>query len=95
MVGSLSVEQDAGRDDGPGTGRDRATLRSARRGPWTSFVEGRDHASGSNFIMVGDEEHRGEDIELTGATVDDQDFIAHARQDVPRRLAEVRRLRGN
>lgn len=69
---------------------------AARRGPWTSYVEGRDHTSGSNFIMVGkDDEHRGEDIELTGATVEDQDFIAHARQDVPRLLAEVRRLRGN
>lgn len=69
---------------------------AARRGPWTSYVEGRDHTSGSNFIMVGnDDEHRGEDIELTGATVEDQDFIAHARQDVPRLLAEVRRLRGH
>ncbi len=29
------------------------------------------------------------------ATVEDHDFIAHARQDVPRLLAEVRRLRGN
>jgi hypothetical protein len=63
--------------------------------PWTSYVEGRDHTSGSNFVMVGnDDEGRGEDIELTGATVADQDFIANARQDIPRLLAEVRRLRG-
>ena len=69
---------------------------AARPGPWTSYVEGRDHTSGSSFIMVGrDDEYRGEDIELTGAKVEDQDFIAHARQDVPRLLAEVRRLRGN
>ena len=32
-------------------------------------------------------------IELSGATDHDQDFIAYAREDVPRLLAEVRRLR--
>jgi hypothetical protein len=64
---------------------------AARLGPWVSHVEGRDHTSGSNFIMVGDQAARGEDIEL--ATVADQDFIAHAREDVPRLIAEVRRLR--
>ena len=30
----------------------------------------------------------------TPAATTDLDFIAHARQDVPRLLAEVRRLRG-
>lgn len=69
---------------------------AARPGPWTSYFEGRDHMAGSNFIRVGgDGESRGEDIELIGATVEEQDFIAQARQDVPRLLAEVRRLRGN
>lgn len=69
---------------------------AARHGPWRSYAEGRDHESGSNFIMVGsDDGARSKDIELSGATVEDQDFIAHARQDVPRLLAEVRRLRGN
>jgi hypothetical protein len=43
--------------------------------------------SGSDFTMTG-----GEDIYLTGATVSDQDFIAHARQDIPRLIAEVERL---
>jgi hypothetical protein len=66
---------------------------AAQSGPWVSFVEGRDHTSGSNFIQVGQGESRGDDIELTGATTADQDFIAHARQDVPRLLDEVRRLR--
>jgi hypothetical protein len=28
-----------------------------------------------------------------GATKDDQDFIAHARQDIPRLLAEIDRLK--
>jgi hypothetical protein len=67
----------------------------ATPGPWKSYIEGRDHESGSDFIMTGEEKSpsRGPDIELTGATDDDQDFIAHARQDVPRLLAEVERLR--
>ena len=59
----------------------------ATAGPWTSFVEGRDHVSGSSFIRTG-----ADDIELSGATIDDQDFIAHARQDIPALIAEVRRL---
>ena len=60
----------------------------ATPGPWKSYVEGRDHDSGSSFIMTS-----GEDIELIGASVADQDFIAHARQDIPQLLAEIRRLK--
>ena len=59
----------------------------ATPGPWKSSVEGRDHSSGDSFIMTG-----GDDIYLTGASVDDQDFIANARQDIPMLIAEVRRL---
>lgn len=66
---------------------------AATPGPWRSFVEGRDHTSGSDFIMTGEGENRGEDIELTGATIADQDFIAHARQDIPLLLQEIERLR--
>lgn len=65
-----------------------ARASAATPGPWKSFVEGRDHTSGSSFIQTD-----GEDIDLPGASVADQDFIAHARQDVPRLVAEVRRLR--
>lgn len=68
-------------------------VQSARPGPWVSFVEGRDHTSGSSFIKTGDGGSRGEDIELTGATPGDQDFIAGARQDVPRLLDEIRMLK--
>jgi hypothetical protein len=70
----------------------KARCDAARPGPWRSYVEGRDHAGGSSFIMVGPEEARGDDIELLGATVEDQDFIAHARQDLPRLIAEIERL---
>lgn len=64
------------------------------KSPWVSYVEGRDHTSGSDFIMTGNTEDRGNDIELSGATVADQDFIAHARQDIPRLLNEIKLLKG-
>ena len=70
-----------------------ARCQAATPGPWRAYVEGRDHESGSSFIMTGEGRNRGEDIELAGATVADYDFIAHARQDVPRLLAEIERLR--
>lgn len=62
-------------------------------GPWTSYFEGRDHVSGSNFIMTGEGANRGDDIELIGAKIEDQDFIAHARQDIPKLLGEIERLK--
>lgn len=60
---------------------------AATDGPWKSYVEGRDHESGSSFLMTSSI-----DIELSGATAADQDFMAHARQDVPRLVEEVQRL---
>ena len=66
---------------------------AAQPGPWKSWIEGRDFDGGSNFIQTGSGAERGEDIEMSGATVADQDFIAAARQDIPRLIAEVRRLR--
>jgi hypothetical protein len=61
----------------------------ATPGPWKSYVEGRDHGSGDSFIMTA-----GDDIYLIGASTDDQDFIANARQDLPILIAEIRRLLG-
>jgi hypothetical protein len=71
--------------------------------PWQSFVEGRDHTSGDDFIRTGGLDDSCPDMYvmhsfwgqpgLVPASVEDQDFIAHARQDVPRLVAEVRRLR--
>lgn len=60
----------------------------ATAGPWISYVEGRDFTSGCSFI-----ETSGEDIELSGATLADQDFIASCRQDVPLMIDEIMRLR--
>ena len=71
----------------------KARCAAATPGPWKPYIEGRDHVSGSSFIMTGEGVARGEDIELTGATEADYDFIAHARQDMPRLLEEVEGLR--
>jgi len=67
----------------------KARLAKATPGRWVSYIEGRDHMSGSDFIMTD-----GEDIYLSGATHDDQDFIANARRDIELLVAEVERLRG-
>jgi hypothetical protein len=61
---------------------------AASPGPWKSYVEGRDHFGGDNFIMTGEE-----DIYFHTVGVPDQDFIASARQDVPALIQEVRALR--
>jgi len=70
----------------------RRRCERASPGPWRSLIEGRDHTSGSSFIMTGQGETRGNDIELSGATIADYDFIAHARQDIPRLLEEINKL---
>lgn len=60
----------------------------ATAGPWISFIEGRNHTSGSNFIRTNQD-----DIELIGASDADQDFIAHARQDIPLLINEIYQLK--
>ena len=66
--------------------------KNAQPAPWTSYIENRDHDSGCDFIMTGEGDNRGEDIQMLGATVHDYDFIASARQDIPRLVQEIRRL---
>ena len=61
--------------------------RKATAGPWIAFVEGRDQFCGSSIIRTA-----GEDIDFCGATTEDIDFIANARQDIPKLLEEVCRL---
>ncbi len=78
-------------------------LAAASPGPWRSFVEGRDHWGGDDFIQISDDDaepdmyvrRHGPGPDLRPASTADQDFIAAARQDVPRLLAEVRRLRAH
>jgi hypothetical protein len=71
----------------------RERCNRAYPGPWRSMIEGRDHQSGSSFILRESASARGADLELSGASAADQDFIAHAREDVPLLLDEVQRLR--
>lgn len=77
-------------------------VEAASPGPWQAFVEGRDHFSGDSIIRMGSFDDPLPDMYVS--THDDfghpnrvpdgdWDFIAHARQDVPRLVAEVRRLK--
>lgn len=78
-----------------------ARAHAATDGPWHSFVEGRNHDAGDDFIRTGGSDDGSPDMyvtlyynaEPTPASAADLDFIASARQDVPRLVAEVRRLR--
>ena len=76
----------------------QALLDAASPGPWTSFVEGRDHHGGDNFIQLGGLDDSQPDMyvrhDSRPATVSDQDFIAATRNFLPRLIAEVRRSRG-
>ena len=59
------------------------------KGPWKSMIEGRDHTSGDSFIMTG-----GEDIYIHNPLFDNnQDFIANAKQDIPKLISEIKRLK--
>ena len=51
-----------------------------------------DHIS-NNFISLRTEHQRNKDIKLIDATDAEHDFIAHARQDIPKLLNEIRRLK--
>ncbi|HUH95749.1 MAG TPA: hypothetical protein VLZ89_00200 [Anaerolineales bacterium] len=70
----------------------RKRCEAATAAPWISFVEGRDFTGGDSVIGRGPNRSEA-DLYLTGETIADQDFIAHARQDVPLLLAEIARLR--
>lgn len=61
--------------------------------PWTSYIEGRDFDSGSNFIMTGENENRDYDIEFIMIKPEDQDFIAMARNVIPKLIDEITTLR--
>ncbi|MDN5478101.1 MAG: hypothetical protein L0G39_14295 [Chryseobacterium sp.] len=65
----------------------------ATKSPWTSYVEGRDFESGSSFIMTGISENRDYDIEFINIKIEDQDFIAMARNVIPSLVDEIIKLR--
>ncbi|MER6395379.1 hypothetical protein ABT263_04840 [Kitasatospora sp. NPDC001603] len=95
--------------DGPLTEEDLSAMErraaAAAPGPWTAWLEGRHGVGGDSFIQVRPEAEPDDEIYVSrfveGARLPGQDprldadidFIAAARQDVPRLIAEVRRLR--
>ena len=66
--------------------------KAATPGPWTSLWEGRDHVSGDSVIVRGDQMQY-DDLYISPTTMADQDFIAHAREDVLKLVDEVLRLK--
>jgi hypothetical protein len=65
--------------------------------PWRAMVEGRDHSAGDSFIMIGRDDDRDEDMYVTRdsgpASTSDLDFIAAARNYLPRLVEEIAELR--
>ena len=65
--------------------------------PWRAMVEGRDHNAGDSFIMIGRGDDRDEDMYVTRdsgpASTSDLDFIAAARNYLPRLIDEIAELR--
>ena len=68
-------------------------LNKSQNGPWKAYIEGVDQESGSSFIMTGTDGNRQVDIEMIGATIADYDFIANAKQDIPKLINEIRQLK--
>lgn len=67
----------------------RVRCQNATPGPWTAFVEGGDHLGGDSIIRT-----QGDDIFLGRVGSHDADFIAHAREDVQKLLADIEHLKG-
>lgn len=79
--------------------RERARL--ATGAPWEAFVFSDKNANDEDFIRVGGLDDSKPDMYLIywlgesriPVPVDDLEFIAHARQDIPLLLEEIERLR--
>lgn len=76
-------------------GQIESRIEAATAGPWFSYLGGQDLEPGSRCIELGVCNELGsfKCIELVNATTADQEFIASARQDLPRLLLEVRAMR--
>jgi len=68
-------------------------LQKTQSGNWKYYKEGRDHDGGSDFIMTGEGDQRGEDLEVLGATDGDMEFIGHSKEDVLFLLNVINELR--
>ena len=70
----------------------RKRCNAATSGPWISIIEGRDQPLGGDSFIQRGVNGADDDLYLSGGTIEDQDFVAHARQDVPALLGEIERL---
>ncbi len=70
----------------------RKRASAATSGPWISLIEGRDYPLGGDSFIQRSKDGGETDLYLIGHTLEDQDFIAHARQDIPLLLDEIERL---
>lgn len=61
---------------------------SIRPGPWSATTRRQTQHGPESVVTAGD----GSRFELLGGTEDDHAFIAHVRLDIPRLIAEARRL---
>lgn len=80
-------------------------IAAAAPAPWWGWLETRDGTGGESYIQITPDSEEDEEIyirrfvgarELKSPDVQldaDIDFIAHAREDMPRLIAEIRRLR--
>ena len=75
----------------------RRLCADAAPAPWRAMIEGRDHSAGDSFIMIGRDDDRDEDMYVTRdsgpASASDLDFIAAARNYLPRLIDEIAELR--
>jgi hypothetical protein len=62
------------------------------KGPWIASVEGCDHPLGGETLIIRGKDPREDDLYLFGGTVEDYDFVANAKQDIPLLLEEIERL---
>jgi hypothetical protein len=75
----------------------RELVAAASPAPWRAMVEGRDHEWGDSFIRIGDDD-RQENMyvvrDTSPARSADLEFLAAARNAIPKLLDEIDRLRG-
>jgi hypothetical protein len=81
-------------------------IAAAAPAPWYGWLETRHSTGGESYIEIAPDADEDNEIYISrfagtrelkspNAQLDaDIDFIAHAREDMPRLIAEIRRLRG-
>jgi len=73
--------------------RIQARCDQASPGPWKAMIEGRDHTSGSSFIMVGASLHGLKTLRCRARPQRISISSRVLREDLPRLIEEIRRLR--